>query len=219
MALRHFQWMLLLFKLAAYVSTSTGIDQCWDCQTPMIQNQRVPWRHSLKNTTNYFSGLGYKSMIRVLPKYSFVAWPSIRVCIDSLYCKPRCMFKICFWFVLFVAYQFWQRHMTLWSLTRPERINSSDVDDGMFRLSWAIPCLLMLWLLTSPEHQQARYWQYRTDNMYCYSRVYSIYSDQVKSKVRLKYDIYPLWPLKQLRMLRVCSKHLGIVTMYITAPS
>ena len=33
--------------------------------------------------------------------------------------------------------------------------NSSDAGDGMFWLWGSIPCLLMPWLLKSPEHQQA----------------------------------------------------------------
>ena len=41
---------------------------------------------------------------------------------------------------------------------------------------WAsIPCLLMRWLLQSPDHQQARYWLCRTDNMYCCFTVNFIY--------------------------------------------
>ena len=50
-------------------------------------------------------------------------------------------------------------------------INSSDVRDGIFQFWGLIPCLLLLWLLKSPEHQQAWYWLCRTDNMYCCPRV------------------------------------------------
>ena len=50
----------------------------------------------------------------------------------------------------------------------------------------------MLWLLKSPEHQQAWYWLCRTDNMYCYSRVNFIYLDQSKSKILFKMWIYLL---------------------------
>ena len=52
-------------------------------------------------------------------------------------------------------------------------INSSDAGDGIIRLWWSIPCLLMHWLLKSPVHQQAWYWLCRTDNISTYSRVIS----------------------------------------------
>ena len=40
-------------------------------------------------------------------------------------------------------------------------VNSSDARDGIFWLIWSIPCLLIPWLLKSPEHQQAWYWPLR----------------------------------------------------------
>ena len=45
--------------------------------------------------------------------------------------------------------------------------NSADARDGIFQLRGSIPCLLMHWLLKSPEHQQPWYWLCRTDNVYC----------------------------------------------------
>ena len=53
----------------------------------------------------------------------------------------------------------------------PVYLNSFDAGDRLFQLWGSIPCLLMHWLLKSPEHQQAWYWLCRTDNMYCCSRV------------------------------------------------
>ena len=53
-------------------------------------------------------------------------------------------------------------------------------------------CLLMPWLLKSPEHQQAwyMYWLCRTDNMHCYSGVNFIYLGQAKSKIWFKMWIH-----------------------------
>ena len=48
---------------------------------------------------------------------------------------------------------------------------SSGAGDRIFRLWWSIPCLIMPWLLKSPEHQQTWHWICRTENMYCCSRV------------------------------------------------
>ena len=42
----------------------------------------------------------------------------------------------------------------------------------------SISCLLMPWLLKSPEHQQAWYWLCRTDNRYCCAGVDFIYLDR-----------------------------------------
>ena len=42
------------------------------------------------------------------------------------------------------------------------RINSSDAGDGILRPWGSLPCLLMLWLLKSPEHQQVWYWLCQT---------------------------------------------------------
>ena len=50
-------------------------------------------------------------------------------------------------------------------------LNSSDNWGAIFQLWGTIPCLLMLWLLKSPEHQQTWYWLCRTDSMYCCSMV------------------------------------------------
>ena len=65
-------------------------------------------------------------------------------------------------------------------------LNSYDAGDGIFRLWGSIPCLLMPWLLKSPEHQQAWYWICRTDNMYCSTRVNFIYLGQAKPKRQFK---------------------------------
>ena len=53
-------------------------------------------------------------------------------------------------------------------------INSSDAGDGILWLWWSIPCLVMLWFLKLPEHQQTWYWLCSTDNTYCCSRVNSL---------------------------------------------
>ena len=71
-------------------------------------------------------------------------------------------------------------------------VNSSDAGDGIIRLWWSIPCLLMHWLLKSPVHQQAWYWLCRTDNISTYSRVNFIYLGPTKSKIWFKMWIYLL---------------------------
>ena len=88
MAGRYFRRMLLLFNVAVYVLISIDADQCQVCQTPLRQSHKVPWRYLLKNTTHTFSGLNFRRMIQVLPKYSFVAGPSIQVSIGHLYHRP-----------------------------------------------------------------------------------------------------------------------------------
>ena len=71
--------------------------------------------------------------------------------------------------------------------------HSSDAGHGIFRLWGSIPCLLMHWLLKSPEHQQTWY----------FCRVNLMYWDQVKSKILLKIPIYLLQSLKHFSILRV----------------
>ena len=73
-----------------------------------------------------------------------------------------------------------------------EIINSSDAGNRIFQLRPLIPCLLMHWLLKSPEHQQAWYWLCRTDNMYCCSRVNFISLGQANPKIQFKIWIYLL---------------------------
>ena len=68
-------------------------------------------------------------------------------------------------------------------------LNSSDAGDGILRFWGSIPSLLMHWLLKSPVHQQAWYYLYRKDNMYCCSRVNVIYLGQAKSKIQFKMNI------------------------------
>ena len=55
----------------------------------------------------------------------------------------------------------------------PLMLNYSHKDAGerIFRLWGSMPCLLMLWLLKSPDYQQEWYWLCRSDNMYCCFRV------------------------------------------------
>ena len=53
-------------------------------------------------------------------------------------------------------------------------VNSSYAGDRIFWVWWSIPCLLMLWLLKSPEHQQSYYWLCKTENIYCCSRLNSL---------------------------------------------
>ena len=64
-------------------------------------------------------------------------------------------------------------------------------------------------LLTSPEHQQARYWLCGTDNTYCCSGVNFAYLVQAKSKIRFKIQIYLLWSFKLYSMLRVKARYPG----------
>ena len=71
-----------------------------------------------------------------------------------------------------------------WPSLGASAFNSLDAGDGIFRLWESIPCLLMPWLLTSPEHQQAWHWLCRTNDTYCRSRVNLIYLGQAKSKIR-----------------------------------
>ena len=51
-----------------------------------------------------------------------------------------------------------------------------------FGFEGSMPCLLMHWLLKSPEHQQTWYWLCRTDNMYCCFTVNFIYLGEAKFK-------------------------------------
>ena len=64
----------------------------------------------------------------------------------------------------------------------------------------SIPCLLMPWILKSPEHQKAWYWLFRTDNIPCCSRVNFIYSGQAKPQLRFKMCMYLLliWSMAPL---------------------
>ena len=71
----YFHRMLLLLQLVAYMLAYNDTDHCQVCQTPVIQNPRVPWHRLINNTTYYFSGLKFRSMIWVLPKHSFVSGP------------------------------------------------------------------------------------------------------------------------------------------------
>ena len=77
MASRYLYRLLLLLQLTAFTDT----DQCHMCSTPMVQNDIVPWRNLLNNTMHYFLGSPFRNMIQFLPKNSFVAGPSIQVCI------------------------------------------------------------------------------------------------------------------------------------------
>ena len=86
---RYIVRMLFLFNFVEHVLTSTDDYQCQGCQTPLIQNRQVPWWHLLKTRPIIFFGLMYRGMIQILPKNSFVAGPSIQVCVrDSRY-KPQ----------------------------------------------------------------------------------------------------------------------------------
>ena len=80
----YFLRMLLLLNIVAHMFSYNDTDQCHVCQTPLIQNPRVPWQHLLTNTTYVFSGLRFVKKIRVLPNNSFVAGTYIQVCIQSI---------------------------------------------------------------------------------------------------------------------------------------
>ena len=73
--------------------------------------------------------------------------------------------------------------MISWWKNLYQALNPYDAGDGLFWLWRSIPCLLMLWLLKSPEHQQAWHLLRRTDNMYCSSRVHFMYLGEAKSKI------------------------------------
>ena len=97
MARWYFHRMLLLLQLVAYMLAYNDTDHCQVCQTPLIQNPRVPWHRLINNTTYYFSGLKFRSMIWVLPKHSFVAGPFIQVFIGKSYLSPwKFGFATCF---------------------------------------------------------------------------------------------------------------------------
>ena len=66
------------------------------------------------------------------------------------------------------------------------QFNSSDAGDRILWLWGSLPCLLMHWILMSPEHQQAWCWLCRTDNIFCLSRINLICLSQAKSKIQLK---------------------------------
>ena len=79
---------------------------------------------------------------------------------------------------------------------------SSDAGDGIYRLWGSIPCMSMPRLLKSPEHQQAWYWLFRTNNICCCSRVNFNYSRQAKSKIRLKNIIISFVVFKIIRHVK-----------------
>ena len=125
---------MYLLQLAAYMlayDNPAQIDECNVCQTPLIQNPDAPWHHSLKNTTNYFDGLKYRKMIRVLPSNSFASGNNIQVCIGEPCCMP--------WTILFgFALDFFYTYASAKSL-----INSpSKVLSGSQKVSY----------LSSPKH-------------------------------------------------------------------
>ena len=64
----------------------------------------------------------------------------------------------------------------------------SDVGDGIFRHWGSITCLLMPWLLKSPNFQQAWHWLCRTGSTYLSCRINFIYLSQAKSKILFKCD-------------------------------
>ena len=86
---------------------------------------------------------------------------------------------------------------------RSVHLNSSDTGDRIFRIRGLLPCLLMPWLLKSPEPQEAWYWLCRTDNIYCCSRVHFTYLGEAKFKIWFKMWTYLLPTLKQFRVLTV----------------
>ena len=69
-----------------------------------------------------------------------------------------------------------------WEMT--ENLNPSDAGDRIFWLWQSVPCLLISWLLQSPEHQQAWYCLCETDSMYFCSRVNFICLGEAKSKIQ-----------------------------------
>ena len=79
-------------------------------------------------------------------------------------------------------------------------LNSSDARDGIFRLIWSIPCILMPGWLKSPGHQQAWYWEYRIQGC---SSVNFVFFCWIKSKTWYEMWMHLLWSLKQCSMLRV----------------
>ena len=72
--------MFLLLTLVVDMLAYNDTDLCQVCQAPLKQNPRIPWKHLLKNSTYYFSGLKFRHMIRVLPSNSFVSGPYVQVC-------------------------------------------------------------------------------------------------------------------------------------------
>ena len=84
-----FLHQMILLKLVAYILAYDDTDLCQVCQTPVIQNPRVPWKHLLNNSTYYFSGKKFRTMIRGrLPNNSFVSGTYVQVCIRDLYYSP-----------------------------------------------------------------------------------------------------------------------------------
>ena len=76
------------------------------------------------------------------------------------------------------------------------------------RLWGSIPCLLMPWLLKSPERQQAWYWLCKTDHIYNCSRANFTYLSETKSKKWFKTWIHLLQTLKQFSMIRLKNESL-----------
>ena len=109
----YFYQMLLIFKLAVYILASTDTELCHGCQTPLVQNRHFPWWHLLNDKMNHFSGLNFAKMIQVIPKYSFVAGPSIQVSICDSYYAPWIVLTIGFYLLYFGLYlSFWCILMT-----------------------------------------------------------------------------------------------------------
>ena len=82
------------------------------------------------------------------------------------------------------------------------QIISSDPGDWIFWLWKSIPCLLMPWLPKLPEHQQAWYPLWWTDNMYCCSRFDFICLGGAKSKIQFIKWKYLLKSWKQFSIFR-----------------
>ena len=89
--------------------------------------------------------------------------------------------------ILIAMQQFSFKKMYLkMSSAMSQYVNSYDARDRIFQLIWSIPCLLMPWLLKSPGHQQAWYWQYKIGNMYSCSIVNLVFFCRTKSNIWYK---------------------------------
>ena len=88
------------------------------------------------------------------------------------------------------------------------RYDFSDAGDGIIRPGsrGSIPCLLMHCLFMSPVQQQACYWLWKTDNMYCCFRVNIMYLGTAKFEIGFTMRIYFTIIEKKFSMLRVSRK-------------
>ena len=85
----------LLFQCAAYPVTCNGVEQCKECQGPLVQNSWVTlFREDENGGFHYIGG----NFLRVVPNNSFVSTPLIKVWIRRYLLKNIFYSKNSHWF-------------------------------------------------------------------------------------------------------------------------